>query len=119
MIMIYSVSAPGSRLQASALKVQVSLPARRLLLSFGCIKLYKIFGFGQQSSINLYKNPSTKRRASCLTTYSGIGWLPIGGGLRVVFTRDARSVQLHTADKQTTGGWLHPPVVISLEIGAF
>ena len=43
---------------------------------------------------------------------------PNRGG-RVVFTRDARSVQLHPADKQTTGGWLHPPVVISLEIGAF
>ena len=55
--MIYSVSAPGFSLESAGLP-----PAQRILPPFCCIKLYKTFGFGQKSSINLYKNPSTKRR---------------------------------------------------------
>lgn len=90
--MIYSVSAPGFSLESAGLP-----PAQRILPPFRCIKLYKTFGFGQKSSINLYKNPSTKRRVSCLTTYSGIG--------RSLHPREHR--RMHPAVERFFPGRLH------------
>ena len=59
---------------SATLKKRSLLSLWRLLIPRICyVKLYKTFGFGHQSSINLYKNPSTKRRTSCLTTRSNIG----------------------------------------------
>ena len=114
MIMIYSVSTPGFGLESTG------LPSRKegspVFLLYKIIQNIRF----RATVFNQSLQKSEYKKASLLSHNVFRHRLaPNRGGLRVVFTRDARSVQLHTADKQTTGGCNHPPVVISLEIGAF